>query len=190
MRRTRNLLVLCVVAVALVVAVFLVMNWRKAGLSRTVGALPRIKADLEVGNLVLAEEKGGTVVWELKAKIAQSFKDAKRMILEDLQVTLYTEEGRVVTLCGNRGRIDETTRDMDVEGEVVVTSSDGLCLETSSLRYDHGRQEVRTEAPVQINGRGVTVSGMGLLMDLSTERISILGGVNTLIRGDPGSLGS
>lgn len=184
LKRIRNLIVLCVLALALAISVFFFMNSRRIAFDGKSIKIPRIKADLEVGNLFLTEEKEGTLQWELEARIAQCFKKGKTL-LEDLQVTLYGQDGRVVTLRGDRGRFDEKTRNMEVEGGVVVTSSDGLCLRTDSLQYDHSRREITTQAPVTIDGKGVRISGVGLLMDLASERISILKEVETSIHEVP-----
>jgi LPS export ABC transporter protein LptC len=180
-KRVRNLIVLCVVALALAISVLFFTNWRKTALDMKPKRIPRIKADLELGNLLLTEEKEGAILWELEAKIAQSYKKGKRTLLEDLKVTFHSQDGRVVTLRGDRGRIDEKTRDMEVDGGVVVTSSDGLRLQTDSLQYHHSRREITTDAPVRIEGRGAKISGVGLVMDLATERISILEEVETSI---------
>lgn len=185
LKKVRNLIVLCVLVLALAISVLLFINWRKVALYGKPLKIPRIKADLEVGNLFLTEEKEGTIIWELEAKIAQCFKKGNRTLLEDLRVTLYNQDGRVLTLRGDRGRINEKTRDMEVEGGVVVTCSDGLCLKTNSLQYNHSRREITTEAPVRIDGGGVRISGVGLLMELASERISILREVETFIHKVP-----
>jgi LPS export ABC transporter protein LptC len=181
LKSLRNLIILCVLALALAVSIFLAVNWRKTGWYGPSKTVPKIEADLEFGNLFLTEEKDGTIRWELKARIAQSFKKGNETLLEDLQVILHKPDGGVVTLEGDRGWVDDKTRDMEVSGGVVVTSSDGLCLRTDSLHYDHRHREISTEDPVRIDGKGVRISGVGLLMDLNEERISVLGGVETLI---------
>jgi LPS export ABC transporter protein LptC len=184
-KRVRNLIVFCVIGLALVISVLLFTNWRKTAFYAKPSKIPRIKADLEVGNLLLTEEKEGVILWELEAKIAQSYRKGKRTLLENLRVTLHSQDGRIVTLRGDRGRIDERTRDMEVDGGVVVTSSDGLSLRTDSLQYSHSRREITTDAPVRIEGKGVRISGVGLVMDLATERISILEEVETSIHESP-----
>ena len=185
MKRLRILIVLCIVALALVVSVLFVLNWTKTRFDAQSIKIPKIKADLEVGNLLLTEEKEGAVSWELEAKLAESYRRRNRTVLGDLRVTLYALDGRVVTLRGNRGRIDEKTRDMEVDGSVIVTSSDGLSLQTDSLHYSHKRREITTEDPVRIEGRGVTISGIGLRMELDTERFYILRAVETSIIQSP-----
>ncbi|NIS67938.1 MAG: LPS export ABC transporter periplasmic protein LptC [Proteobacteria bacterium] len=185
MKKLRNLIVLCVVGLALALSLVLLINWRRAAPYMKAIDIPQLKADLEVGNLFLTEEKEGKILWELEAKIAQSFEEGKRTLLEDLRVTLYNADGRVLTLRGDRGRIDEKTRDIEVEGGILVTSSDGLSLRTNSLQYQHERREIFTSAPVRIDGKGVEISGVGLLMDLASEKISILDRVKTLIHEAP-----
>jgi LPS export ABC transporter protein LptC len=184
-KRLRNLIVLCLVVLVLATSVLLWVNWRKVRSYSSLAKIPRIKADLEVGNLFLTEEKAGTILWELSARIAQSFGKGGRTLLEDLRVTLYNRDGRTVTLKGDRGSIDDKTRDIEVEGGILVTSSDGLSLRTESLQYKHEQREITTKAPVRIDGRGIRISGVGLLMDLATEEISILGGVESLIYDIP-----
>jgi len=181
LRRVRTLIVLCVLALAVAVSIFLAVNWRKAGWCAKTITIPEIEADLEVGNLFLTEEKGGTVRWKLKARIAQCFTKGNETRLEDLRVTLHNPDGGVVTLEGEHGRMDDKTRNMEVHGGVVVTSSDGVRLRTRSLRYNHHRREISTEDPVEIDGKGVKILGDGLVMDLTQEKISVLGGVETLI---------
>ena len=185
LRRARTLIVFCVLALAVAVSILLAVNWRKAGWCAKAIKIPKIQADLEVGNLFLTEEKDGTVRWELKARIAQCFNKGNETLLEDLRVTLHNPDGGVVTLEGDRGRVDDKTRNMEVHGGVVVTSSDGVCLTTRSLRYDHHRREISTEDPVKIDGKGVKILGEGLVMDLTQEKISVLGGVETLIHEVP-----
>lgn len=189
LKKARNLIVVCIVALALAISVLLFTNWRKAALYGRSVKIPSIKADLEVGNLFLTEEKEGTVLWELEARIAQSFEEANRTLLEDLRVTFHNRDGRTVTLRGDEGRLNEKTRDIQVEGGVVVTSSDGLSLRTNSLQYKHSQREITTTAPVEIEGRGFKISGMGLLMDLVSERISILEGVESFIYEAPRKAG-
>jgi lipopolysaccharide export system protein LptC len=180
-KKARNLVAFCVFALAFVMLFFFFINWRGDRFDGISVKIPTIKADLEVGNLFLTEEKEGAIRWQMEAKIAERYKKGKKTFLEDLRVTLYGEDGRVVTLQGDKGRIDEKTRDMEVNGDVVVTSSDGLRLETTSLKYNHSRREITTDAPVRIDGRGITISGVGLLMELATEKVSILKDVETSI---------
>ncbi len=189
MKRLRYAIFSGVLVLAIGLSALIYMNWKKMSLLERAIGIPRIKADLEAGNVFLAEEKEGNVLWELKARMAESFRKDNQTLLKDLKVKLYNQGGRVLTLTGDRGKINEQTRDIQIEGGIVVTSTDGLCLKTQSLRYNHSQREITTDDPVEIDGRGVQTTGVGLRLDLANERISILRDVKTFIREIPSDTG-
>jgi LPS export ABC transporter protein LptC len=139
-------------------------------------------ADLTLEDIHYVETKGKKKEWELKAKSGQHFREADITTLEDLAVTFYAEGGRIITLKGNKGSMKER-KEIKVWGNVVITSSDGYRVTTNSLRYDRERQEITTEDPVVLDGKGVEVRGVGLVVDLKTKKISILRKVQTVIKG-------
>jgi lipopolysaccharide export system protein LptC len=139
-------------------------------------------ADLTLEDIHYVETKGKKKEWELRAKSGQHFREADYTTLEDLAVTFYGEEGRVITLKGNKGSMKER-KEIEVWGDVVITSSDGYRVTTNSLRYDGAKQQITTEDPVMLEGKGVEVRGVGLVVDLKTKKISILRKVQTVIKG-------
>jgi lipopolysaccharide export system protein LptC len=139
-------------------------------------------ADLSLEDIHYVETKGKKKEWELKAKSGQHFREADYTTLEDLAVTFYGEEGRIITLKGNKGSMKER-KEIKVWGDVVITSSDGYRVSTNSLRYDGAKQQITTEDPVMLEGKGVEVRGVGLVVDLKTKKISILRKVQTVIKG-------
>ena len=150
--------------------------------------LPEVKkdantaADLTLEDIHYVETKGKKKEWELRAKSGQHFREADYTTLEDLAVTFYGEEGRTITLKGNKGSMKER-KEIKVWGDVVITSSDGYRVATNSLRYDSAKQQITTEDPVILEGKGVEVRGVGLVVDLKTKKISILRKVQTVIKG-------
>jgi lipopolysaccharide export system protein LptC len=139
-------------------------------------------ADLTLEDIHYVETKGKKKEWELRAKSGQHFREADYTTLEDLAVTFYGEEGRTITLKGNKGSMKER-KEIKVWGDVVITSSDGYRVATNSLRYDSAKQQITTEDPVILEGKGVEVRGVGLVVDLKTKKISILRKVQTVIKG-------
>jgi LPS export ABC transporter protein LptC len=137
-------------------------------------------ADLTLEDIHYVETKGKKKEWELKAKSGQHFREADYTTLEDLAVTFYGEEGRIITLKGNKGSMKEK-KEIKVWGDVVITSSDGYRVTTNSLLYEKERQQITTEDPVTLDGKGVQVKGVGLVVDLKTKKISILRKVQTVI---------
>ena len=56
---------------------------------------------------------------------------------------------------GDEGELDHSTNDVEIRRHVVVTSDDGLRLETNVLRWDANERRLWTDAPVQITLRGL-----------------------------------
>jgi LPS export ABC transporter protein LptC len=139
-------------------------------------------ADLTLQDIHYVETKGKKKEWELRAKSGQHFREADFTTLEDLAVTFYGDQGRIITLKGNKGSMKEK-KEIKVWGDVVITSSDGYRVATNSLRYDREQQQITTEDPVMLEGKGVEVTGVGLVVDLKTKKISILRKVQTVIKG-------
>jgi LPS export ABC transporter protein LptC len=139
-------------------------------------------ADLTLEEIHYVETKGDKKEWELRAKSGQHFRQEDYTTLQDLTVTFYTEEGRIVTLSGDEGSM-KGRKEIEVRGNVVITSSDGYRVTTNSLRYEDEKQQIFTEDPLTLEGRGLQVKGVGAVVDLKTKKLSILKKVQTVIKG-------
>jgi LPS export ABC transporter protein LptC len=139
-------------------------------------------ADLTLEEIHYVETKGDKKEWELRAKSGQHFRQDDYTTLQDLTVTFYTEEGRIVTLRGDEGSM-KGRKEIEVRGNVVITSSDGYRVTTNSLRYEDEKQQIFTEDPLTLEGRGLYVKGIGAVVDLKTKKLSILKKVQTVIKG-------
>jgi LPS export ABC transporter protein LptC len=102
--------------------------------------------------------------------------------LQDLTVTFYAEEGRIVTLKGDEGSM-KGRKEIEVRGNVVITSSDGYRVTTDSLRYEEEKRQIFTEDPIILEGKGLQVKGVGAVVDLTTQKLRILRNVQTVIEG-------
>ncbi len=138
------------------------------------------KSDLSLEEIHYVETKGGKKEWELRARSAQHSLKEDFTFLKDLTVTFFTEGGRIITLRGDEGSI-KGKKEIDVKGNVVITSSDGYRAVTNSLRYDDGKRQICTSDPILIEKKGMWVKGIGLLVDLKEEKLYIQKKVETLI---------
>ena len=102
--------------------------------------------------------------------------------MQDLTVTFYAEEGRIITLRGDEGSM-KGRKEIEVRGDVVITSSDGYRVTTDSLRYEEEQQRISTEDPITLQGKGLQVKGVGVVVDLKTKKLFILRKVQTVIEG-------
>ncbi|MCJ7663873.1 MAG: LPS export ABC transporter periplasmic protein LptC [Desulfobacterales bacterium] len=184
MKLSKQIILICMGVVFFVVAAYLIFG----GHGDDEEIIPEVKkeadksADLTLEDIHYVETKGKKKEWELRAKSGQHFREADYTTLEDLAVTFYGEDGRIITMKGNKGSMKER-KEIKVWGDVVITSSDGYQVATNSLRYDGDKQQITTEDPVMLEGKGVQVKGVGLMVDLKTKKISILRKVQTVIKG-------
>jgi LPS export ABC transporter protein LptC len=139
-------------------------------------------ADLSLEEIHYVETKGDKKEWELRAKSGQHFRQDDYTTLQDLTVTFYAEEGRILTLRGNEGSM-KGRKEIEVRGDVVITSSDGYRVTTDSLRYEEEKQQIFTEDPIRMEGKGVQVQGVGVVVNLKTQKLFILRKVQTVIEG-------
>jgi LPS export ABC transporter protein LptC len=68
-----------------------------------------------------------------------------------------------VTIVADSGSIAEKQRDIRAVGNVVVTSQDGLRLETDILQWDNRRQRIFTEDSVRFTTATDTLFGIGFV---------------------------
>jgi LPS export ABC transporter protein LptC len=167
--------VILVVVVVFVVAVtaMLVLRSRSARVE-SLGPSPST-ADLQIKEVDLEEEARG-VRWRLKAEQALMFDKAGLTQLRKLVANIYQPE-RAWTIVGEEGELDRSTNNVEVRQNVVVTSDDGLRLETSVLRWEAKRKRLWTDAPVVLSRNGSIVRGSGLDVRIDEEMTTITGPV-------------
>jgi LPS export ABC transporter protein LptC len=169
-----------VVVFVVAVAVMLVVRSRSARVE-SVGPASST-ADLQIKEVDLEEETKG-VRWRLKAEQALMFDKAGRTQLRKLVASIYERE-RSWTIVGDEGQLDRSTNNVEVRRNVVVTSNDGLRLETDVLRWDAAQQRLWTDADVALTRNGSTVLGSGLEVRMEDEATTIEGPVRaTFVAG-------
>jgi LPS export ABC transporter protein LptC len=179
----RNLarVILVVVAVFVVtVAAVLVVKSRTARVE-SLDPSPT-KADLQIKEVDLEEEAKG-VRWRLKAEQALMFDKAGQTQLRKLVANIQ-QRGRSWTIVGDEGDLDRKTNNVEVRRNVMVTSDDGLTLETSVLRWESAGKRLWTDAPVTLTRRGSVVQGSGLDVRMADEATTIAGPVRATFARD------
>jgi LPS export ABC transporter protein LptC len=94
---------------------------------------------------------------------------------------------------GDEGEMAQESKDVELRGNVVLISSDGLRLETTLLRWDANAKRAWTDSPVTLFQKGAVVHGTGLdarVGDKNTEikgRIRATFGVSNPAEAKPGA---
>lgn len=186
MRKTKVVILLLIVLVGGLVFVSLQANLRARKASEAVGKLRDVStggADMQLKKVRFVEDKQGQKTWELEAESVQQYQEQNMMVLEDVKVTFYAKEGRIIYLTGKQGKVYQDSKNVDLLGDVVLTSSDGYQLKTHSASYRHSEKVVSTPDPVEIDGEQIRLTGKGMLVDVEAKTFRILSQVRTQLRG-------
>jgi LPS export ABC transporter protein LptC len=140
-------------------------------------------ADARLEKIRFVEDKEGRKTWELEAKSIQQYQDQNMMLLEEVHVTYFTKEGRSFTISGQKGKIHQDSKNVELVGDVVLTSSDGYRMKTHSISYRHSEKIVTTSDPVEIEGDQIRLVGKGMWVDMEAKIFKVLAQVKTQWRG-------
>ena len=186
MKRIKIAILIIIVVVGGTVLASLWANLREKRASETVEKVPKVStggADMKLEKVRLVEDKHGQKTWELEAKSARQYEEQNIMVLEDVKVTFFAKEGRIFYLTSKEGKIYQDSKNVDLIGDVVLTSNDGYQLKTRSASYHHSEQIVSTPDPVEIDGEQIHMTGKGMLVNVEAKTVRILSQVKTHLKG-------
>ncbi|MCP9446821.1 MAG: LPS export ABC transporter periplasmic protein LptC [Nitrospira sp.] len=142
------------------------------------------RADATISEFVFTQSNKDDVEWKIVAKQARLFEQEKQALLNDVDVTLYGENGRELTVSGEEGTFHIATKSFSLsnkETPLVVETRGGYTIYTNHLAWANDRKEVSTRDPVRIVGQGVEVTGRGFLGRLDVEEFEVLDDVRVAL---------
>ena len=130
--------------------------------------------DQAIENFTLTHTNQGEKEWELEADRAEIYEKERKTIVHGLKLKFY-DQGKITSiLTANRGEISSPSGDMEVKGDVVVTSErEGITLNTESLKWDARRRKIFTDDFVRQEKAETIITGQGLESDAELERLVI-----------------
>ena len=180
MQRVATYILIVVAAFVVAVTGMLISRSRAARVEST-GPIVS-KADLTIKEVQLEEESGG-VRWQLKAEQAQVFDSEGRTQLRKVDLKVI-ERNRSWSVVGDEGDLERESKNLEVRNNVVLTSDDGLRLETSVLRWHGGDRRLWTDQPVRIVRSGAVIEGTALDVKMAEEATAIKGRVHAVFDND------
>ncbi len=168
-----------------VIAIFVGLKVRSATES-----LPAIAAEVtsEDGNLTLnnfeyRDVKKGNARWTVWAKTATYFEDRKETELDQVKAVFFLKNGGQVELLGDKGVLHTDTNNMEISGNVGVTYGKDYKLTTDRLLYNREKELIYTDAPLVLEGQGLTTKGQGMRLEIAKKSVSILRHLGTKLEG-------
>jgi LPS export ABC transporter protein LptC len=139
--------------------------------------------DQVISDFSITETASGKKEWNMKARRAYIYDSRNLLEAENMEVEFFDEEGRVKSrLVANAGRINRATDDMEARGDVVVTSSSGVKLETETLLWQSDTRQIMSDDSVKVVREGDILTGVGFRGDPDLGSFEILKNMKATIR--------
>jgi LPS export ABC transporter protein LptC len=142
---------------------------------------PRVSQELQ--GVTYSHSKGGSLQWELEAKSVAQVMDGPTG-LEEVKITYYSDDGRVVVLVADSGEYEHSTRNATLRGNVVVTTSSGDSLKTDVLYWNQQEERLRGEGRVTMSRGHSILNGSGFELFPEIETITIYDVDGIIRQGD------
>ena len=141
----------------------------------------------EVTDFEMRESDTGRPEWILVAKYAATYSARGTIVARDVAIDFYDNAGKKYSrLTAREGTVQQPANDMEARGKVVVTTTDGVKIETESLRFLNRQRKIVSDQFVRLERNGDVVTGIGFESDPSLEHFSILKEVRARVQSSPG----
>jgi LPS export ABC transporter protein LptC len=184
--KSRHLLLLLALILAGALAAIVALRYRPAGqLAEVVKALPS-GVDLALQDINYTHSEAGVARWRLVAKQVQHRAEQQGMVVADLQLTFFDPEGvEQGKLTARNGQVNADFSVVEVRGEVQIVSRNGYTLQTDHLTYRQEDRSIRTDAPVRLVSTEMQLDGVGMTVDLATQRLQVHDKVRAVVQAQP-----
>lgn len=136
--------------------------------------------DQSIRDMHMIETKEGRKEWELRSDTASSINKNEMLELDGVKAILFSDNGVTFNVTGKKGSVQVKTKNLRVEGDVVVRSSNGYVFRTSAIDYDsQGRRMtsnsfVEMVGPKDVKGHGLKLTGTGMQALLDESSMEVL----------------
>lgn len=128
----------------------------------------------ELRKFNIVQTNNGKKQWVLEAQEAQIYEKTDRAVAKDIRVKFFEDESVSSILTAERGILDTNSGDMEVEGNVVVTSLvEKTKIETEKLRYISKEEKIVSDEFVKQTREDAIITGYGLETDPGLRKVVI-----------------
>ena len=136
---------------------------------RTVPETPQVNKDQNDGpkvmsydNNTISEEKDGVKIWDLTADHIDVDIDTRNAEMTGITGHFYQQDGRSAEVKADHASYDNTSKDIEIDGNVIITTSDGAELTSDQLLWTAEQQcsrlSVRPRSRMIQSGPGAIAS--------------------------------
>ena len=179
----RRLKILLALVIAITIAIVLVTFMRlrnNADDSEPNLADDQNQASISIGKVHHTATRDGRKEWSLVADSAHYLDKENKVFFKKLEAIFFLDDGSEVSLSADRGYLQTESKDIQVEGDVLVDNGT-YRFETSSLNYYHQSRRLRTDDPVKVSGEWFTLKADAVSVDLNAQQSEFTGNVKGVL---------
>lgn len=149
---------------------------------RLIELLPK-GIDLALQNLHYTQNEDGQRRWTLDADKAEYLKGNSTARLETVSLVYYqTRSFGDIHLKADRGELNQDRRELDVWGDVVLTTERQEQFFTDRLHYSDQHRRLSTESKVRVVTPRLELTGIGMQVDVDKGYLIVKNNVRALIQ--------
>lgn len=180
----RNLLGFIIALLTFSLLVTVARNFRGSSPEELFDALPK-NVDVSLKGIDYTETRDGIQRWHLLADTADYNVKADRTLVKNVFMTFFDEQGeKTGTLSARSGEIRTESKEVSVQGEVVVESVRGYAFHSERLDYADATRTISTDIPIRMVSEKLELTGTGLRFNVDTHAYQILSKVRARLQGD------
>ncbi|MBI4651215.1 LPS export ABC transporter periplasmic protein LptC [Candidatus Desantisbacteria bacterium] len=134
----------------------------------------KTEPSLHIEGFTLTETLKGAREWELKARSADIYENKKIILVAEIEMIFYDKDKIFSQLKAAEAEIGVDKKDILTRGNVRITSSKNIVLETDKLNWDAKEHTFKTDSYVKVVKDHSVLTGNGLITDPNLENIKIL----------------
>jgi LPS export ABC transporter protein LptC len=182
MKFQKKTFILAGLAAALVLSAAVIFFFKGSGISpEKMLKITSDRADLEVRDALYRESGRDGSKWEIRAEKAGYRKKENLVFFDKMEVKLFLSDGKNVVMSGQTGQMNTVTKDMQINGNVEITSSNGERFKTDYLQYSYADKKLHTEAAVLMEMPRIQIRGVGMSFSLKNRDVELLSKVQARI---------
>ena len=133
---------------------------------RTVPETPQVNKDQDNGpkvmsydNNTISEEKDGVKIWDLTADHIDVDIDTRNAELTGITGHFYQQDGRSAEVKAEHASYDNTSKDIEIDGNVIITTSDGAELTSDQLLWTAEQQMLSAVGQAKVSNDTIRACG-------------------------------
>jgi len=173
MLNLRRLLAVLILVSLLVLGVVIWRHLQQQGPLEVLEALPE-QVDLSLEELHYTQTEEGRRSWTLDAEKAEYRRDDGLAKLDAVILLLYRAgQFGELRMTADHGLLRQEEQQVEVWGDVRISTARGDWLYTERLIFDGQRQLLTNNEPVQVSNQRMELAGTGLWADLAAGRLRL-----------------